>query len=212
MDVFDLLSSLLMLICSIFGALFAFVFIITVTINRQCYKSNTLLVLNSAVAGFTVNVAYVCQSIYQLMNIGDDVLCPVRGFILHTGTALLYHSLCVIACHRLIVTVYSKRKSLQTKNFIIFMVVLHWLISCTFALPFLLTGAIQYQVDGDICAVKIDQSFLIEISAEIFSIIRFSSDLSFIDANTKHLRLYLLCIDHFYISISDNYYGLHTNY
>lgn len=178
MEMFETLSSVLMLICSIFSIICTIVFILIVAINRQCHTTNTLLVLNSTIAGFIGSITYLCQSIYQLIDIGNDVLCPIRGFLVHIGTGLLYHALCIIACQRLIVTVYSTRRSLQTTRFTIFIVVLQWLISWTYGLPFLLTGDIKYQEDSRICEVKIEPRFVIETFNNKLSIYH-----SFVDAN-----------------------------
>jgi hypothetical protein len=161
MKVFETLSSLLMIICSVFGIVCALVFIIIVSIHRECQTLNIFLVLNSIIAGLIANVTCMCQSIYQMIDVGNDVLCSVRGFILQAGTGLLYHTLCVQAFHRLMVTVYSTRRSLQTRNFYIFVVVLQWLISCTFGLPFLLTGGIKYQAGSRICQVFTNKEFFI---------------------------------------------------
>lgn len=158
MEVFEILSSVLMILCSVFGIIFALVFIIIIATHHECQTLNNLLVLNSTIAGFIANITCMCQSIYQIIDVGNDVLCVVRGFILQSGTGLLYHTLCVQAFHRLLVTVYSTRRSLQTKNCYIFIVVFQWLISCTFALPFLLTGGIKYQPGSRICQVGIHNS------------------------------------------------------
>ena len=154
MDVFETLSSILMIVCSIFGIICAFIFIIIVATHRQCHTLTILLVLNSTVAGLIANMTCICQAIYQLMNIGNDKLCTIRGFLLQVGTGLLYHTLCVQALHRLFVTVYSKRQYLQTRRFNIFMVVIQWIFSATFGLPILLTGRITYYAGSRICQVK----------------------------------------------------------
>jgi hypothetical protein len=144
-----------MIINSIFGIICALVFIITVITHHQYQTLNILLILNSTIAGFIANVICMRQRIYQLIDIDDDILCPFRGFLLHSGTGLLYHTLCVQAFYRLIVIVYSTRRSFQTKRFYIFMVTVQWFISCTFALPFFLTGGIQYEAGSRICQVKL---------------------------------------------------------
>jgi hypothetical protein len=154
MDVFEILSSILMIVCSIFGIICAFIFIIIVITHRQCHRLTILLVLNSTVAGLIANMTCICQAVYQLMNIGNDKLCTVRGLLLQAGTGLLYHTLCVQALHRLFVTVYSTRRYLQTTRFNISMVVVQWIFSATFGLPTLLTGGIVYVADSRICQVK----------------------------------------------------------
>lgn len=159
MDLFGIFSSLVMIICSIFGIICAVIFILIVKTHRPCQTLNILLVLNSTIAGFIANVTCMCQSIYQLLEIGNDILCPFRGYMLQTGTGLLYHTLCVQTFYRLIVTVYSTRRSLQTKRFNIFMVITQWVISCIFALPYLLTNGFKYQSLSLICQVQMENAW-----------------------------------------------------
>jgi hypothetical protein len=154
MDAFETLSSILMIVCSTFGIICAFMFIIIVAIHRQCHTLTIFLVLNSTIAGLIANVVCINQAIYQLIDLGNDSLCPIRGLFLHAGTGVLYHTLCVQALHRLFVTVYSTRRYLQTTRFNIYMVVAQWIFSATFGLPLLLTGRITYQPGSRICQVR----------------------------------------------------------
>jgi hypothetical protein len=154
MYVFENLSSMLMIVYSIFGIICALIFIIIVATHRQCHTLTILLVLNSSIAGLIANITCACQGIYQLLDLGNDALCAVRGFLLHATTGLLYHTLCVQALYRLFVTVYSTRRYLQTTRFNIYMVVVQWIFSITFGLPTLLTGHVVYYPVGRICQVK----------------------------------------------------------
>jgi len=154
MAAFETLSSILMIVCSTFGIFCAFVFIIIVATHRQCHTLSTLLVLNSTLAGLLANITCISQAIYQLLNLGNDTLCAIRGLFLQVGTGVFYHTFCVQALHRLFVTVYSTRRYLQTTRFNICMVVVQWIFSATFGLPVLLTGRIKYQPGSRICQVK----------------------------------------------------------
>ena len=154
MELFETLSSILMIICSIFGILCAVLFILIICFNRQCHRLTVLFVLNSTLAGLIANVTCICQAIYQLIDHSDDRLCPFRGFLLQTSTGMLYHTLCVQAFHRLFVTVYSTRRSLQTQQMTVIMVILQWIISSGFALPLLFTNRFIYQSGSRICQVE----------------------------------------------------------
>lgn len=154
MVVFETLSSILMIVCSIFGIICACIFITIVMIQCRCHTITIYLVLNSTVAGLIANITCMSQAIYQLLNIGNDILCPIRGLLLQASTGVLYHSLCVQALHRLFVTVYSTRRYLQTKQFNISMIIIQWIFSSIFGLPALLTGRITYQSGSRICQVK----------------------------------------------------------
>lgn len=150
---FETISSVLMIICSVFGILFAFVFILIVLIYRQCQTLTIFLVLNSTLAGLLANIACISQAIYQLLDVGNDRLCAVRGLLLQAGTGVLYHTLCVQAFYRLFVTVYSTRRYLQSKQFIGLMVLIQWIFSASFGLPALFMDRITYQAGSRICQV-----------------------------------------------------------
>jgi hypothetical protein len=154
MAAFETLSSILMIVCSTFGIFFAFIFIIIVSTHRECHTLTILLVLNSTLGGLLANITCISQVVYQLLDLGNDTLCAIRGLFLQAGTGVFYHTLCVQALHRLFVTVYSTRRYFQTTRFNIYMVVVQWIFSATFGLPFLLTGRITYQPGSRICQVK----------------------------------------------------------
>jgi hypothetical protein len=159
MDVFEILSSLFMLLCSVFGIICVFIFISVIIIDRQCRTMTTLLVLNSIIAGFVINTVYTCQAVYQLVCDQEDKLCVFRGFLLHAGCGLVYHTFCVQALYRLFVTMPVQQQYLRSKNLVLFIVLLQWLISLTFALPILLNGQIKYHVNSRICQVEMFVSY-----------------------------------------------------
>ena len=164
MDVFETSSSILMLVWGAMGILCALLFILIVSLDRRCHTLTILLVLNSTVAGLLANIVCISQAIYQLMNVGPDPLCAVRGLLLQAGTGLLYHTLCVQALYRLFVTVYSTRRALQTRNFIVFLMAMQWVISGIFGLPMLLMDRIKYHQGSRICQVDGFLPFLSLIS------------------------------------------------
>jgi hypothetical protein len=59
-----------------------------------------LLVFNTIVTGFIVDTTSLCQAIYQIINVMEDILCPFPCFLLHVETAFLYRTLYVQALHR----------------------------------------------------------------------------------------------------------------
>ncbi|CAF4841275.1 unnamed protein product [Rotaria sp. Silwood1] len=131
----------------------AFIFIIILIIYRQCRTITTLLILNSIIAGFIVNVMYVYQVISQLTSDGNDKLCILRGFLLQSGCGLLYHTLCVQALYRFFATIPKRQQYLQSKYTITFIVLVQWFISITFNLPILIDGRIKFQVNYRVCQV-----------------------------------------------------------
>ena len=153
MDIFQMVSSLFMLLCSTVGIVCSFVFIIVVIIDRQCRTTIILVPLNTTIAGLIINIIFGCQAIYQMLNESDDVLCPFQGFLLHSSTGLFYHTLCIQSLYRLSVTAFAQRRFLQSKTVILSSIIIQWFISITFGIPILLLGRIIYQENGRICQV-----------------------------------------------------------
>ena len=160
MDAFERVSSILMLISSIFGIGCAVIFAIIVVFYRQCHTTTILLVLNSVLAGLICNSVSGSEAMYQLTGDGNDTLCVLRGFLLYSSTGLLYHTLCVQGLHRFFVTVLSTRRYLQSKRVIFTIVFVQWLISSCFVLPIVLAGRIKYNPGSLICLVCMKFIFL----------------------------------------------------
>lgn len=154
METFEIISSLLMLIFSIFGIGFSTIFIIIVVFHQDCHTMTILLVLNSVIAGFISNLVSGSQSIYQLKSDGNDDLCVLRGYLLYSSTGLLYHTLCVQGIQRLFTIVLATRRYLQSKKIILTIVIIQWIISSCFVLPILLDGRIRYNPGSRICLVS----------------------------------------------------------
>lgn len=153
MEIFEIFSSIFMFLCSILGVICSLIFISRVVILRCRCAPIIFIGFNSALAGFITNIIYASQAIYQMLSDTPDILCEFRGFLLHCSTGLFYHTLCIQALYRLFVTVYAQRRSLQSTCVIIPIVIIQWLISITFAIPFLLMKRIKYQASGRICQV-----------------------------------------------------------
>ncbi|CAF0727905.1 unnamed protein product [Adineta steineri] len=159
MDMFQIVTSLFMLFCSVLGVVCSLIFIVIVFLDRRCRTPIVLISLNTAIAGFIINTIYASQAIYQMISDSSDVLCIFRGFLLHSSTGLFYQSLCIQAIYRLFVTVFAQRRNLQSKYVIIPIIVIQWIISSTFGIPILLMKRLQFQETGRICQVPINDIF-----------------------------------------------------
>jgi hypothetical protein len=158
MDIPEILSSLFMLLFSLFSIICACAFIGVVAFNRQYRTLTIMLIFNSTIAGIVINVTCGCQAIYQLIGDGNDKLCSFRGFLLHSATGLLYHTLCVQAIHRLFVVVFAAQRHLQSARVMVSLVIFQWLVSITFGIPALTAGKIIYQPGSRICQVGYNES------------------------------------------------------
>lgn len=155
MPVFEYLSSILMLLGSLVGMFCGIVFIGVLTVNRHCRTSTTFFGLNSVIAGLITTFVYACQACYQLSSARRDALCVFRGFLLHATCGLLYHTFCIQAFYRLLVTIPTRRLYFRSRGVIKLLVLVQWLISATFGLPILCRGQIKFHASGRICQVSL---------------------------------------------------------
>ncbi|CAF1124698.1 unnamed protein product [Adineta steineri] len=167
MNILEISSSVWMILCSICGVTCAIVFIAIVVFHRKLHTSNIMLAFNSAVAVLIINITCGCQAIYQITSDGNDRLCSFRGFLLHAGCGLLYHTICNQALHRLFVVVFAARRYFQSKQVIVSMTIFQWLISATFGIPALVLGRIVYQPGRRIGQVGFYNHSSSKISIEI---------------------------------------------
>ena len=197
MHLFEAITSILMIVSSIIGLICACIFILIVIKNQQCHTLTIYLVLNSTIAGLIANLTCFTQGIYQLLDLGHDYLCTIRGLLLQVTTGMLYHTLCVQALHRLFVTVYANRRCLQTKRSNIWLIVGQWTFSILFGLPICLTDRIQYQSGSRICQVK--------------SILSFVCNVDFLGFIWWYNWFYLFFFDDFHYSVDFNCFNLFSN-
>ena len=154
MDLFQTSLAWIMILFNALGTVCAVIFIVTVIIHRQCHTKTNFLVCNSAMAGVICNTVAGIQGVYQLVGDSNDSLCILRAHLFYAAIGLLYHTLCVQALHRLVVTVLSARRSLQSKGVIIIVVIIQWSISCSFTLPIILNHRIHFDVGSNLCSVS----------------------------------------------------------
>lgn len=152
---FEILSSLFMVLFSTIGVICSSIYIGRVITIRRRWTLAILIDINSAFAGFIINIIYISQAVYQLLTDVPDVLCAFRGSLLNFATGLFYHTLCIQAFYRLSVIVFAKRRYLQSKRFILSIIIIQWFISITFSIPILLIDRIKFQTESRICQVII---------------------------------------------------------
>ena len=128
-----LLCSLSLVMC------IAILLLIVVRIHSVMSKVTVLLVCNTYVAIFFVNVMILTVNIYNLYgdsypsSVFDDFWCPLRTYLVFVGFCAFYYSFVLQASFRLVRVVFYKRKVLQSRSVFLVGVGLQWLLA--FVLP-----------------------------------------------------------------------------
>jgi hypothetical protein len=156
--------------------------IILIKTNLYRKSSLALLVGNASLAGLLFNLVIFTQAFHMLIG-RPDILCILRGHLIHSFAGSVYHSICLQAFHRLFVTVFSHRPQLQNVKVLVIMLIIQWIFSLTFCLPKLNS----YPMISDICLgpfhhryVFIHLSFAVYLIPIIILIIIYSLILRYI--------------------------------
>jgi hypothetical protein len=89
----------------------------------------------------------------------EDSLCSFRGYLSYSLCALQNYSYFLQAAYRYITIVHPTRLFWQSSRTQIFLISLTWIFSFLFAVPFIFTGEIIYNVENQICQLPLRFSF-----------------------------------------------------
>ncbi|CAF0742841.1 unnamed protein product [Adineta ricciae] len=154
----EILASILMFLCNLLGIICSLIFISIFIVYRQCRTMTTVLVLNSVVAGFIINVVYACDALYQINLTQADALCIFRGFLLCVTFALYFHTFCVHALYRWFMTIPCFREYLRSKCITLFAIACQWVISILIILLIFWNNGIKFQSYLHTCTVPRDDT------------------------------------------------------
>ncbi|CAF1205863.1 unnamed protein product [Didymodactylos carnosus] len=131
---------ILALISLVIGSIWSFIIISIIIYNRrQLYNISTLLICNSCCA-----CIFQCYNIFALyvymlradltkpdggVNLPSDRLCTIRAWLLFSGACAVYWSYMLQGFHRLVTTVFYKKRWLQKSAvFYIIVIILQWIM------------------------------------------------------------------------------------
>lgn len=148
-----IISQWLMLISSLIGIVGALVFVMVMAFTRTCRTLSILLVGNTALASLLMNTTTASQAIYMLLGSGGypRILCSIRGYLIQSGTGLIYFGAVLQSLHRLFVTVFARHNWLKSKSLFLLLVVFQWTSALTLSLPMTPMTAVPYQETESIC-------------------------------------------------------------
>jgi hypothetical protein len=156
---------ILMIICTAFSIMLAIIFLFIIILDKTCHTIPMMLIANSCLAElifgsdmFFMGLFTFQNDLEQIQN--EDSLCIFRGFLGYVVTALQNYSYLLQAIYRYITVVYPTRLFWQSAKFQVFLICLTWIFGFLCPIPLVLTGAIKYDVDSQICQMALRLSFL----------------------------------------------------
>jgi hypothetical protein len=117
-----------------------------------------MLVGNICLTGFICCTTHISIAVFTLQNDlkqiqYQDSLCIFRGYMSYASLALHVYSYVLSAIHQYTSVVYPTRLFWKSARTQIFLIVISWILAFVFLIPVILTGAITYNVDNQICQV-----------------------------------------------------------
>jgi hypothetical protein len=156
---------ILMIICTIIAVVLALIFLSTIIVDKTCHTVPMLLVANSCAAEILFGSDMMAMAIFSLQNDlkqiqYEDSLCVFRAFLGYVVTVLQNYSYLLQAIYRYLIVVYPTRLFYHSARFQMLLICSTWIFGFICPIPYLLIGAIIYNVDNQICQMPLRLSFL----------------------------------------------------
>ena len=154
-----------MIMTSGMSVILSLIYLLIILIDKECHRVSMILVGNSILSGFLFGFDMFGTGLFTLINdlkgINDeDSLCLFRGFVGYIVTSLQNYSYLIQSIYRYLIVVYPTRLSFQSIKFQMFLIISTWIWGILCPIPYLLTNSIQYDVENEICQMKMRLSFL----------------------------------------------------
>jgi hypothetical protein len=156
---------IIMILCTVFAVVLAIFCLIIIIFDKTCHTVPMMLVANSCLAELVFGSDMLAMAAFTFQNDlkqiqYQDSLCIFRGFLGYIVTVLQNYSYLLQAVYRYITVVYPARLSWQSAKFQVFVICLTWMFGFICPIPYIVTGAIIYNVDNQICQMPLRLSFL----------------------------------------------------
>ena len=156
----DLLTN----ICISLALILVFIFLVTIIFDRNCHTVPMLLVGNSCLIGAIFGIVIFSMNLFKLLNDVKqqkyrDFFCSFRGYMGYATCSILNCSYLLQAIYRFIRIVYPTRMIYQSAKFQLILICLTWIFGIFYPIGFLFTNEIVYNVDNQICQLRLYLSF-----------------------------------------------------
>lgn len=158
LDIFMIITSGISLILSL-------IYLFIIIIDKGCHTIAMILVANSCLSQFVFGIDMFGMALFTLTNDlkgihHEDSLCVFRGFLGYIVTSLQNYSYLLQSIYRYLIVVYPTRLLFQSIKFHIILILLSWILGILCPIPYLLTNSIKYDIENEICQMRMELSFL----------------------------------------------------
>ena len=166
----------IMIITISLSIILGLIFLLIVITHRRCWSISMLLICNSCLAEVFLSCVLLCMAVFAFQNdlkheTGNISFCITISFLCYVTDAMQNYSYLLTAMYRYMSVVYPGRHLWQSTKFQIALIIGQWIFSVAYAVPFLITKQIVYNVDNQICQVPLHLSItMIYISIVLYAI------------------------------------------
>jgi hypothetical protein len=157
-------TNALRIVCSSLAIILAILFLFIIILDKTCHTVSMMFVANSCLSAFIVGCVTFGMSLFTLQNDlkqieYQDSFCTIRAYLGYASYCALNYSFLLQALYRYILAVYPTRLSWQSARIQAIAISITWIFAFSYCVPLLLTGAIIYNVDNQICQNPLSLSF-----------------------------------------------------
>jgi hypothetical protein len=158
----DLLTN----ICISLALILVIIFFLRIIFDKNCHTVPMLPVANSCLIGIIFGMVIFSMNLFKLVNDIKqqeyrDLFCSFRGYMGYATCSILNCSYLLQAIYRFIRIVYPNQLIYQTAKFQLILICLTWIFGIIYPIAFLFTNEIVYNVDNQICQLRLYLSFSI---------------------------------------------------
>ena len=164
------------IICISLGLILVMIFFFTIVFDKNCHTVPMLLVGNSCLIGIFFGLLIFGLDLFKLVNDVKqreyrDFLCSFRGYMGYATCSILNFSFFLQAIYRFLRIVYPTRLIYESAKFQLVLICSTWIFGILYPIAFLFTNEIVYNVENQICQLRLYLSFSIIYMANFAYII-----------------------------------------
>ncbi|CAF0985585.1 unnamed protein product [Adineta steineri] len=155
---------ILTIVCVTIAIILSTIFFLIILFDKTCHTIPMMLVGNSCLIGILFGIMMLWSGLFTLVNDlkkiqYEDFFCSFRGYMGYVTCSIQNCSYLLQAIYRFLIIIYPTRLFFQTIRFQLFLICLSWIVGFLYPIYFLFTKEIIYNVNNQICQLKLHLSF-----------------------------------------------------
>ena len=163
-------------VCIACALILVTIFFVIILFDKTCQTIPMMLVGNSCLSGIVFGIVIFTINLFKLVNDFKqieykDSFCSFRGYAGYASCSILNCSFLLQSIYRFIRIIYPTRLIFQSFKFQLCLILFTWIFGIFYPIAFLFTNEIVYNIDNQICQLRLHLSFSIIYMASFAYII-----------------------------------------